>query len=105
MFLKLHTDKHTNRQTDKHTNRQTDKQTNRQTDAIKFYGLHTVVGRINCLIKTLWVTIINHRIKNPDIDSPQHSFTKFAEKPVNYGGYPPSEFTIRIRIPVSFLGI
>ena len=38
--------KQTNRQTDKHTNRQTDKQTNRQTDAIKFYGLHTVVGRI-----------------------------------------------------------
>ena len=38
MFLKLQT----STQTDKHT----DKQTNRQTDAIKFYGLHTVVGRI-----------------------------------------------------------
>ena len=49
MFLKLHT----NRQTDKHTDRQTDKQTNRQTDAIKFYGLHTVVGRI--LISNLFL--------------------------------------------------
>ena len=42
MFLKLQTNTQTNKQTDRHT----DKQTNRQTDAIKFYGLHTVVGRI-----------------------------------------------------------
>ena len=47
MFLKLHTE--TNRQ----TNRQTDKQTNRQTDAIKFYGLHTVVGRIILIISKI----------------------------------------------------
>ena len=47
MFLKLHT----NTQTHKHTNTQTDKQTNRQTDAIKFYGLHTVVGRIKNTMK------------------------------------------------------
>ena len=47
MFLKLHI----NTQTHKHTNTQTDKQTNRQTDAIKFYGLHTVVGRIKFFTK------------------------------------------------------
>ena len=46
MFLKLQTNTQTNKHTDKHT----DKQTNRQTDAIKFYGLHTVVGRIILIV-------------------------------------------------------
>ena len=49
MFLKLQT----NRQTHKQTDRQTDRQTNRQTDAIKFYGIHTVVGRISVYIAML----------------------------------------------------
>ena len=34
------------KQLDRQTDRQKDKQAERQTDTIKFYGLHTVVGRI-----------------------------------------------------------
>ena len=44
---------------------------------------------IDCLIKTLWVTIINRRIKNPDIDSPPTLIYNVGRKTCGLRWLPP----------------